>query len=151
MDDMKNALLEIAQKLVALAGGPDVELPLDHPPGWLPVKPTGIFGQGKVRYWPEPIDVQRMDGSTGKELCWSYALRMTYIKGADGEPLVPSIYRQQIGAWMQKVAPDPSQWRRYPEAVDRWVYPEDWMSAEEVEKKQISDAQWGAHEVNMGR
>lgn len=146
--DLKNSLLEIAQKLIAIAGGSNST---EEVPNTIAVRPTGLYGQGKVRYWPVPIEVNRMDGTRGMELCWSYALRMTYEKNADGEPLVPRIYRDQIGAWMQMVSPDPTQWRRYPEAVDRWVYPEDWMTADEIQKKQISDAQWGQQEANMGR
>lgn len=139
------ALKKIAQQILELAG--DEPAPVEHEDEKLTlrplvVRPTGVLGQGKVRYWPKPIEVQRMDGSRGMELCWSYALRMTYIKDENGEPLVPPIFRQQIGEWMQKVAPDPEQWRAYGEAVDRWVYPEDWYDQAEIDKRMASDAQW---------
>ena len=136
-------LKDAAYKLIALATGETpAELPISFPPGTIPVRPEGVLGQGKVRYWPEPIDVTRMDGTTGKELCWSYALRMTYVKGPDGETYIPAIYRQQIGEWMIKVAPPPEQWRLYPAVVDRWVFPEDHMTAEEIDARLRSDAQW---------
>jgi hypothetical protein len=141
-ENFQQTLLAIAHQLTLLATGEDVSLPISFPPGRIPVKPDGVLGQGKVRYWPEPIEVPRTDGTRGMELCWSYALRMSYVKGPDGEPYVPAIYRQGIGEWMIKAAPGPEQWRLYPTAVDRWIFPEDWMSAEEIDLRLKSDAEW---------
>ena len=140
--ELEQQLKSIAYQLIALATGEATSLPLAFPPGTIPVKPDGVLGQGKVRFWPEPKQVPRMDGTQGMELCWSYALRMSYVKGQDGEPLVPAIYRQGIGEWMIKAAPSPEQWRLYPAAVDRWIYPEDWMTAEQINLRLQSDAQW---------
>jgi hypothetical protein len=141
-EELRIALLDVAHRLTMIATGEDVSVPLAFPPGTIPVKPDGVLGQGKIRFWPEPKEVPRMDGTQGMELCWSYALRMSYLKGPDGEPLVPAIYRQGIGEWMIKAAPSPEQWRLYPAAVDRWVYPEDWMTQQEIDMRLQSDAQW---------
>jgi hypothetical protein len=121
-EELRIALLDVAHRLTMIATGEDVSVPLAFPPGTIPVKPDGVLGQGKIRFWPEPKEVPRMDGTAGMELCWSYALRMSYVKGPDGEPLVPAIYRQGIGEWMIKAAPSPEQWRLYPAAVDRCGY-----------------------------
>jgi hypothetical protein len=140
MNDFRLELLEIAERLAKLAGGAvsgggEVD-------GMIAVEPEGVLGQGKVRNWPVAIEVQRMDGSRGIELCWSYALRLSYVRRPDGEMYVPRILRDGIGAWMQKVAPPPEQAWLYPATVDRWVYPEDWMSQAEIDAKLASDQQW---------
>jgi hypothetical protein len=145
-DEQRQLLLEIAHKLTLLATGEDVNvsLPIDHPPGTLKVAPTGVLGQGKVRFWPEPIEVNRIDGTRGMELCWSYALRMSYVKRPDGEPYVPRIYQQGIGEWMIKAAPGPEQWQMYAATVDRWIYPEEWMDQAQIDARLASDEQWAA-------
>lgn len=150
MDELKALVLELKELIAVLKQGKQEPQPNQFPDK-LEVRPNGVLGQGKVRYWPKPITVRRMDGSYGYELCWSYALRMTYIKDDHGEPLVPGIFRQQIGQWMQKVAPDPSQPELYAAVVDRWVYPEDWMTQKEIDDKLASDAQWAAeHKARYG-
>lgn len=139
--ELKQALLELAAKL---DGGAADAVDM------LVVRPTGVLGQGKVRSYPLPIEVARMDGTRGIELCWSYALRLSYINGPDGQPYVPAIYRQQLGEWMQKVAPGPDQWRMYAVTVDRWLYPEDWYTQEQIDARVASDAQWLEHYANRG-
>ncbi len=137
------ALKEVAYKLIGIATGePGAELPIDHPPGTVPVKPTGVLGAGKVRYWPQPIEVPRIDGTRGMELCYSYALRLSYVARPDGEMYVPAIFRQGIGEWMIKVAPGPEQSHLYAATVDRWIYPEDWMTQAEIDARLVGDQQW---------
>ena len=147
MDELKALVLELKELIAVLKQGKQEPQPNQFPDK-LEVRPNGVLGQGKVRYWPKPITVRRMDGSYGMELCWSYALRMTYLKDENGEPLVPGIYRQQIGAWMQMQAPGPDQPHLYAAAVDRWVYPEDWYDQKEIDRRKAADADWATEYHN---
>jgi hypothetical protein len=142
-EEFQQRILSIAHELTLLVtGGDGTSLPLDHPPGMLRVDPTGVLGQGLVRFYPEPIEVNRMDGTRGMELCWSYALRLSYVKRPDGEPYVPGIFRDGIGAWMQKAAPGPEQWQMYAVTVDRWLFPEDYYSQQEIDARLQSDQEF---------
>lgn len=143
--EQRDLLLDIAHRLTLIATGETpAELPINFPPGTIPVKPTGVLGQGKVRYWPAPIMVRKMDGTMGIELNRDYALRMTYLNGPDGEPYVPRIFRDQIGWWFTGGGYPPEQSHLYPVAVDKWVHGEDWLTQAEIDSRRASDAAWDA-------
>mgnify|MGYP000846846780 FL=1 len=136
-------LKDIAYKLIGVATGePGAELPLDHPPGTTKVQPTGVLGQGKVRYWPQGKPAVPPSGVP--ELFWAYCLRMTYETDPQGNAYIPAIYRQQLGHWFQGGGPSPAEMQMYGHYADSWVFPEEWMTAEEIEAKKASDAQWAA-------
>jgi hypothetical protein len=142
------ALKDIAYKMIALATGePATELPIAFPPGTVPVKPTGVIGSGKVRFWPEAKASVPPSGNV--ELFWSYCLRMSETKAPSGENYVPAIYRQQIGAWFLGGGPSPAQLAQYPAACDRWVYPEDWYTQAEIDLRLRSDAEWAENFKQM--
>jgi hypothetical protein len=142
-ENFQQTLLSIAHQLTLLATGDDgTSLPLDHPPGTTKVVPTGVLGAGKVRYWPEGL--ASVPPSGVPELFWSYCLRMTYVKRPDGEAYIPAIYRQQLGYWFVSGGPAPAQMAQYGAAADRWVYPEEWMTQEEIDAKLASDELWAA-------
>jgi len=147
MTTVNEALLEIAAKLVALAGGPEVVGGEVGKPGMIAVRPTGVYGQGKVRYYPPAYKI--VPNTNKPELAWSYALRMAMTEDEFGKTYVPSFKKNEAGSLFQKVAPDPTRMDQYPEFADRWGYEEDWWSAEEIKKRLDAGAQWKEAEDNM--
>lgn len=139
--ELAQQLKTIAYQLIAVATGEvPAELPLDHPPGTIKVLPTGVLGQGKARYYPPAL--ASVPPSGVPELFWAYCLRMSEVKAPDGQPYLPAIYRQQIGQWFLGGGPPPAMMGLYPLHLDMWLHPEDYMSAEEIEAKKLSDSQW---------
>lgn len=141
-EEQRQALLEIAHKLTLIAAGetPPAELPLDHPPGTVAVRPTGVLGAGKIHYWPEykpehgnvlgygMICAQRVDPATGRP----------YFPPGELGLLTPTMF----------AGLKPGE--TVPEACDRIAYPALYWDAEEIERRKAADAQWAETFARMG-
>lgn len=81
------------------------------------VKPTGVYGQGKTRFYPDVLP-HEVDNA------WSYARRLSATINADtGHPYVPA---GAVGTFMYASAKG-----NHAETVDAWLYPEQyWDEAE---------------------
>lgn len=94
--------------------------------GNVTIYPTGVLGYGKQRYYPQPI---------GGESPWGYAIRISFmVNPATGDTYFP---RQILGAFVY-AEPAPT----LPEVVDRFLFPEDYWTQAEVDRRQrIKDDQ----------
>ena len=146
---------EFKTKLFALLNeftGENVSAAPATPAGMVAVRPTGVTGAGKVRFWPEVKVVMVMgdDGvehATGDINYFSYFYRMTRttnpydVKGGTYCP--PG----QYGDALQPVygtADIP-----YPEHCDRHMFAGDWMTQDQLDQiarlaERDAGASWGA-------
>lgn len=89
------------------------------------VRPTGVYGEGKVRLYPTP--------RPEAENAWGYATRLAFTDNPDtGQRYVP------LGIIPSFRFAEPIG--NFAEIVDRWLLPEDyWDQAELDRRKRIND------------
>jgi hypothetical protein len=86
------------------------------------VQPTGVFGQGKTRYYPDPTQRELENNA------WWYATRLSNLINPDtGDFYVP---RGALGTFMYARAMG-----NYAETVDAWLYPEEYWDEEEARRQ----------------
>jgi len=93
------------------------------PGGWVPVRPMGVHGAGKIRMWP---------ANPPGEGPWSYADRLSKLV-IDGKQL------WQTGRYMSVSMAMSAHNFSAPEAVDFLTYTDDWRSQAEIDALQHKD------------
>ena len=89
--------------------------PTAPPPGMVAVRPTGPEGQGKVRFYPEPVP---------GENAWGYCTRVSGIKDKNGTPYYPpNIVSTPLNYLLESQSFIPSG---FPEVCDYIQHKRDW-------------------------
>lgn len=116
----------LAQLLEREAAPAALPLASEVPPGHVAVRPTGVHGQGKVRYWPDPQTLLNYEGKPVETL-GGYALQ------ANAKGCRFFDFASQAGLIMMGLPWQPAGPAQYPEALDRVAFPDDWKTQKELD------------------
>jgi hypothetical protein len=110
------------------------------PEGMVAVRPTGVHGAGKVRFWPIPAtDGQITEGP------WSYGQRMNKTLDAEGHPLYgPDGRYGIIGSTCS------ARGLTVPEACDFLMHPDDWYTQAEIDRAAMEAERDAGHGFSPG-